>query len=368
MESALALAKLALGQVSPNPAVGAVIVKNNTVVGQGYTQPPGSWHAEIAAIKQAGEKARGAALYVTLEPCCHHGRTPPCTRTIIEAGIMEVHLAMLDPNPLVSGRGRAELEQAGIKVYAGKHEQEAADINEAYTKYITTGKPFITAKFAMSLDGKIATRSGESRWISGEGARRYVHNLRYINDGIMVGINTVVADDPHLTARCCGGRGGTVKKQPLRVIVDSVGRTPLSSRVLSEPGKTVIALGKVAAAEETAHFLRPGIKIVELPGEGQRVDLNRLLEVLGSWEITSLLVEGGATLLGSLFDEGLVDKVIAFVAPVIIGGEKAKTAVGGNGVEKLANSIRLKHVTVERCGEDIMVTGYVKEKDVHRDN
>jgi len=213
----------------------------------------------------------------------------------------------------------------------------------------------------MSLDGKIATRTGESRWISGEEARGYVHNLRYISDAIMVGINTVLADDPHLTARCCGGRGGMVRKQPLRVIVDGKGRTPLHSHIFSEPGKTLMALGKIAKAEETAPFIQSGAEVVELPGEREQVDLEKLLGVLGDWEITSLLVEGGGTLLGSLFDKGLIDKVIAFIAPIIIGGEMAKMAVGGRGVDMLVDSIRLKRVSVERSGEDIMVSGYIRE-------
>ena len=203
MERAICLAKLALGQVSPNPAVGAIVVRDGVIVGQGYTQPPGSWHAEVMALNQAGEQARGAVMYVTLEPCCHYGRTPPCTQALIAAGISEVHLAMLDPNPLVCGRGKAELEKAGIRTYLGEHEAEAREINEAYTKYITTGLPFVTAKFAMSLDGKIATKTGDSRWISGREARRYVHYLRYTSDAIMAGVNTILADDPQLTSRCC---------------------------------------------------------------------------------------------------------------------------------------------------------------------
>ncbi|KKK56245.1 hypothetical protein LCGC14_3066470, partial [marine sediment metagenome] len=252
MEQALSLAKLALGQVSPNPAVGAVVVKNDAVVGQGYTQPPGSWHAEISSLKQAGENTRGGTLYVTLEPCNHYGRTPPCTKAIIDAGIDEVHLAMIDPNPMVSGQGKSELEKEGLKVTVGEHEEEANEINEAYVKFISTGLPFVTAKFAMSLDGKIATRSGDSRWISGEEARKYVHHLRYISDAIMVGANTILADDPRLTTRCCGGRGGTVRKQPLRVIVDGRGRTPLSARIFGEPGNTLLALGRTVKPEDKA--------------------------------------------------------------------------------------------------------------------
>ncbi|MBA7525550.1 Riboflavin biosynthesis protein RibD [subsurface metagenome] len=361
MEQALSLAKLALGQVSPNPAVGAIVVKNGVVIGQGYTQPPGSWHAEVLALKQAGEEARGGVMYVTLEPCCHHGRTPPCTQAIIAAGITEVHLAMLDPNPLVSGRGKDELEREGIKIYVGEHEAEAKEINEAYTKFITTGMPFITAKFAVSLDGKIATKSGDSKWISGNEARKYVHYLRYTTDAVMAGVNTVLVDDPHLTARCCGGKGGTARKQPLRVIVDGKGRTPLTARLFREPGKALLALGRFVTPDEKRALAQVGAELLELPLEEELVDLKGLLKALGEREVTSVLVEGGGTLLGSLFDYGLVDKVVAFIAPIIIGGKEAKTAVGGKGVSKVVDSLKLERIKVEKFGEDLMVSGYVKE-------
>jgi len=366
MEQALSLAKLALGQASPNPAVGAVVVKEGVVVGQGYTQPPGSHHAEVLALKQAGDEARGSAMHVTLEPCCHHGRTPPCTGAIISAGIREVHMAMLDPNPLVSGRGKDELQKAGIKIYLGEHEEEAKEINEAYTKFITTGIPFVTAKFAISLDGKIATRKGNSRWISGREARKYVHCLRYTTDAIMAGVNTLLADNPHLTTRCSGGKGGTARKQPLRVIVDGKGRTPLTARVFSEPGKTLLALGRTAMPEEKAAFAQAGAEILESTTAAEMVDLEKLLGALGKREITSVLVEGGGVLLGSLFDRGLVDKVIAFIAPVIIGGAEAKTAVAGRGVDKVSDSFRLERVRVEKLGDDLMVSGYVTGKGGRR--
>ncbi len=362
MGQALSLARLALGQASPNPAVGAVVVKEGVVVGQGYTQPPGSHHAEVLALKQAGEAARGGMMYVTLEPCCHYGRTPPCTRVIVSAGITEVHMAMLDPNPLVSGRGKDELEGEGIKIYLGEHEEEAKEINEAYTKFITTGIPFVTAKFAISLDGKIATRKGDSRWISGREARKYVHCLRYTTDAIMAGVNTVLADDPHLTTRCSGGRGGTARKQPLRVIVDGEGRTPLTARIFKEPGETLLALGRTATPEERAAFAQAGAEILELPTAEGLVDLEKLLRALGEREITSVLVEGGGILFGSLFDRRLVDKVIAFVAPIIIGGAEARTAVAGGGVDKVADSFRLGRVRVEKLGDDLMVSGYVAAK------
>jgi len=361
MAQALSLAKLALGQVSPNPAVGAIVLKNGVVISQGYTQPPGSWHAEVLALKRAGKEARGGVMYVSLEPCCHHGRTPPCTQAIIAAGISEVHMAMFDPNPLVSGRGKDELEGEGIRVYVGEHEAEAKEINEAYSKFITTGVPFVTAKFAVSLDGKIATKSGDSKWISGNEAREYVHYLRYTADAIMAGVNTVLVDDPYLTARCCGGRGGTARKQPLRVIVDGKGRTPLTARLFSEPGKALLALGRSVTPDERRAFVQIGAELLELPSEEGLVDLKGLLKALGEREITSVLVEGGGTLLGSLFDYGLVDKVVAFIAPIIIGGKEAKTAVGGKGVRKVAESLKLKRIKVERFGQDLMVSGYVKE-------
>jgi len=360
MEQALSLARLALGQVSPNPAVGVVVVSGGVVVGQGYTQPPGSYHAEVVALKQAGDRARGGTMYVTLEPCCHYGRTPPCTKAIIAAVIAEIHLAVLDPNPLVSGRGKKELEREGIRVYVGEHEEAARQVNEAYIKFITTGLPFVTAKFAVSLDGKIATKSGDSKWISGSEARRYVHNLRYTTDAIMAGVNTVLADDPQLTARSGGGRGGAARVQPLRVIVDSKGRTPLTAQVFSQPGKTLLAVGRSITPEEKTALTQTGVEIVELPSEEGRVDVKRLLKTLGEREITSVLVEGGGTLLGSLFDYRLVDRVIAFIAPIIIGGKEAKTAVAGKGVDKVVDSIRLERVSLEKFGDDLMVSGYVK--------
>ena len=360
MAQALSLARLALGQVSPNPAVGAVVVNGDVVVGQGYTQPPGSWHAEIAALKQAGTKARDGVMYVTLEPCCHYGRTPPCSQAIAEAGISEVHLAMIDPSPLVSGRGKSEMEEKGIKVYVGEHEEAASEISEAYTKFITTGIPFVTAKFAMSLDGKIATSSGDSKWISNEESRKYLHILRHITDAIMVGAKTILIDDPHLTARSGGGRGGTSRNQPLRVIVDGRGLISPAARIFSEPGKTLLAIGKVAAPEERKAFSGADADLIELLSDGEQIDMERLLRILGEKQITSVLAEGGGVLLGDLFDRGLVDKVIAFIAPIIIGGAEAKTPVGGKGVDKVVDSIKLERVKVARFGDDLMISGYVK--------
>jgi diaminohydroxyphosphoribosylaminopyrimidine deaminase/5-amino-6-(5-phosphoribosylamino)uracil reductase len=361
MEQALSMAKLALGQVSPNPAVGAVIVKNGEVIGKGYTQPPGSSHAEIVALQQAGPEAKGATLYVTLEPCCHYGRTSPCTQSIITAGISEVHMAILDPNPAVNGKGKAELENAGIKTFLGECEKKAREINEAYIKFQLTGLPFITIKYAMSLDGKIATWTGDSKWISGEESRHFVHNMRYINDAIMAGVNTVLADDPQLTARCGGGRGGTAKKQPLRIIIDGMGLTPVTAKVFTEPGKTLLVLGRKTTEMEREAYCRVGAELFEIPSENGYIELKILMEELGKRQIMSILVEGGSILFGSLFDQKLVDKVVIFVAPIIIGGEKAKTAIGGRGVEKVMDAVKLKNISEERFGDDVMFVGYIKE-------
>ena len=365
MEQALSLAKLALGQVSPNPAVGALVIRDGEIVGQGYTQPPGSAHAEIIALRQAGDAARGSTMYVTLEPCCHYGRTPPCTEAIINAGISEVHIAMLDPNTLVGGKGERELVKNGIRTFIGEHENEAREINEAYIKYITTGMPFVTAKFAMSLDGKIATWSGDSKWISSGGSRRWVHSLRSVTDAIMVGVNTVIADDPQLTFRC-GERGGIIKKQPFRVIVDTRGRTPSSARLFGEPGKTILAMGRPVNPDVTGVYSQNNaysqnkVELLELPMKDGMVDLEELLREIGKREITSVLVEGGGTLLGSLFDNRLVDKVIAFMAPIIIGGAGAVTAVGGRGVKTVAEAIRLENVVTRNCEDDIIISAYVR--------
>lgn len=358
MARALSLARLALGNTSPNPAVGAVVVKKGVVVGQGFTQPPGSDHAEIMALRQAGDAARGATLYVTLEPCCHYGRTPPCTGAIINAGIAEVHYATNDPNPVVNCQGKEQLEKSGVKVYTGEHEEESRRLNEAYIKYIVTRKPFIIAKFAMSLDGKIATATGDSRWISGEESRRFVHYLRHTSDAIMVGVNTVLTDNPQLTVRIALA-GGLIGKQPYRVILDSRGRTPPDATVFKAPGKTLMAVSEKLEPPKLDSLRKTGAELIKLPEDNGLLDLERLFEELGKREITSVLVEGGGILLGSLFDRRLVDKVYAFIAPIIIGGQDAKSPVESKGVTKVGEAWHLQRTRVEMLGEDIMVAGYL---------
>ncbi|MBI2957785.1 MAG: bifunctional diaminohydroxyphosphoribosylaminopyrimidine deaminase/5-amino-6-(5-phosphoribosylamino)uracil reductase RibD [Chloroflexi bacterium] len=361
MRGALTLAKLALGSTSPNPAVGAIIVRHGLVVGMGHTQPPGSWHAEAMALQQAGQKASGAVMYVTLEPCCHYGRTPPCTEAIINSGIEEVHVATTDPNPIVAGKGIAALEKAGIRVVSGELEAEAREVNEAYAKFITTGMPFVTVKMAMSVDGKIATRTGDSKWISGEESRKWVHNLRHVVDAVMVGVNTVITDDPRLTARLSSGKGGKSKKQPLRIIVDGRGTTPCDAHLFKEPGNTVIVLTRAGDASRKDAYRALGAEVLETESAGNgvsAVDLRELLSEMGRRQVTHILVEGGSRLAGSLFDAELVDKVVMFVAPIIIGGAGAASAVGGSGVDKVAGAFALERVAVRKFGDDIMISGY----------
>lgn len=356
MERAIELARECLGTTSPNPAVGAVIVKDGVVVGEGRTQPAGSWHAEMVAIQQAEEKARGSTVYVSLEPCRHYGRTPPCTNALIAAGVVEVHVATVDPNPLVAGRGLQDLSAAGIHTVQGEREDEAKEIIESHAKYITTGLPLVIAKFGASLDGKIATHTGVSYWVTGDESRKHFHSVRAQMDAIMVGVNTLIADDPQLTAR---PDGTAQARQPLKVIVDSRARTPTTALALKPPGKALIAVTEAASQDSVAALKRAGAEVVKLPSCDGRVDLLELMRELGRREITNVLVEGGGEVHGSLFDLGLVDKVMAYIAPVIIGGAEAVPAVGGRGAATMDTAYRLFRVKVQRLGEDVLVVGYV---------
>ena len=354
MARALELARQALGTTSPNPAVGAVLVNDGRVVGEGYTQPPGGPHAEVVAIERAGDAARGSILYVTLEPCPTYGRTPPCTRAVVGAGVREVHAAMRDPGiPPCSGID--ELRASGIVVTEGEGEAEARRINEAYIKHRLTGLPFVIAKWAMSLDGKIAVTSGDSRWVSGPETREWSHRLRTQIDAIMVGVRTVLVDDPQLTAR--PGDADSAR-QPLRIVADSRGRTPVTARVLDGPGRALLATTEASSARWRQQMTEAGAEVLVLPDAEGRVDVAALLRALGERETLSLLVEGGGELLGSFFDAGLVDKVHAIVAPLIIGGMDAPAAVAGRGAERMAEALRLRDIVIERLGEDVLVTGY----------
>jgi diaminohydroxyphosphoribosylaminopyrimidine deaminase/5-amino-6-(5-phosphoribosylamino)uracil reductase len=329
-------------------------VKDGQVVGEGATQPPGGPHAEKVALEQAGAQARGATLYVTLEPCSRHNRTPPCTTAIAEAGIARVHLAVLDPNPQ-QGQGKTELEAAGIATLLGEGEREARRVSEAFFKWITTGLPFVYGKFAASLDGKIATNSGESQWITGEAARSVVHGLRSQVDAIMVGSNTALRDDPRLTPR---QGDAPSERSPTRVVVDTAARLPATARMLGEPGKSLIATTSKASAEARRALEAAGAEVLTLPEGDGGVDLASLLAELGERELTSILVEGGGELLGSFFEQGLVDKVLAFIAPVVIGGRDAPTAVAGHGIASLSQALRLRDVEVQQLDGDVLITGY----------
>ncbi|MCH8026104.1 MAG: bifunctional diaminohydroxyphosphoribosylaminopyrimidine deaminase/5-amino-6-(5-phosphoribosylamino)uracil reductase RibD [Chloroflexi bacterium] len=361
MARALALARETVGRTSPNPAVGAVVVKDGRIVSEGRYEGPGTPHAEAVALEIAGAEARGATLYVTLEPCCHRGRTPPCAEAIVEAGVAEVRFAHLDPDTRTSGRGQSQLEQAGISAIGGEGAAEARRINEAYLKHRTTGLPFVIAKFAVSLDGKIATAGGDARWVSGEPARAWVHQLRLTVDAIAVGVNTVLADDPQLTARPTDANGESrlAERQPLRVILDSRGRTPRDAKALACGAKTLVATTDTSPEAWRREIEEAGALVAVLPtDDAGRASLPELLEQLGRSEVLTVLVEGGGILLGSFFDQRLVDKVHAVIAPVIIGGADAPTAVAGEGAARMADALRLREVTIEQLGEDVLVTGY----------
>ena len=348
MRRAVSLARQAQGSTSPNPAVGAVVVKNGEIVGEGFTQPPGGDHAEVVALKQAGSLANGATLYVTLEPCNHLGRTPPCTDAIISAGISTVHVAVRDPNPDVAGGGLERLEAGRIRSQLGAEAGAVQRQLEAWVKYVTTGRPYITAKFAMSLDGKIATQAGDSKWITGDKARWHVHKMRARTDAIMVGVGTVLADDPRLTAR--DERGSPLERQPLRVVVDTLGRLPAKARLIKEPGETLLAVAPGIDLLQHGE-LGNGAEIQQFPVRDGHIHLERLIEFLAAErDVTSIMVEGGGTLLGSLFDLGMVDKVVAFVAPTVIGGKSAPSPVGGSGVEMMADAFQLERVRWKRLG------------------
>ena len=355
MREALLLAANARGRTSPNPLVGAVIVREGRIVGAGWHRKAGTPHAEVHALAMAGDLAHGATAYVTLEPCSHHGRTGPCAEALIKAGVKRVVTAMLDPNPLVAGRGKAMLEAAGVEVTVGVLAEEARRLNEAYLKWVTEKLPFVTLKTAMTLDGKIATAAGKSQWITGEAARRRVHEMRDVADAIVVGIGTVLADDPSLTTRLAGGTG----RNPVRVIVDSRARTPLAAKVVQDgAAKTLVAVTRAAPEERCAALEAAGVEVVRA-GEGERVDLTALMRLLAARDLTSVFVEGGGTLNFSLLAAGLVDKIHAFIAPKIVGGARALTSIEGEGFAELADAVELKELTAEMVGADVLLTGYV---------
>ena len=355
MRAALKEARLAVGRVSPNPAVGAIVVRDGRIIGRGHTQPPGQAHAEVMALLEAGDAARGATVYVTLEPCSHHGRTPPCTDALIAAGVVAVSYSIQDPDERVSGSGVQALRDAGIEVAEGDGASEAIRINEGFLKHRFTGLPIVIAKFAASLDGRIAASSGDARWVSGEEARAWAHDLRTQVDAILVGSNTVLQDDPHLTAR-----PGSVlaDRQPLRVVIDGAGRLSSLARVFDEAARTVLITTTHTRPDWRANF-PPHVEVVVLPaGEDRRhVHLGALLTYLGGREVLTLLVEGGGELLGAFFDQRAVDRLYTVIAPVIVGAVEAPSAVAGEGASVMRDAPRLRNPSVTRLGDDVLFEG-----------
>ena len=346
MRQALALARRGLGRTSPNPPVGAVVVKRGRIVGRGWHRGPGTAHGEAAALRAAGAQARGATLYVTLEPCNHHGRTGPCTEAILTSGVRRVVFGARDPNPHVRGGGAARLRRAGLEVVGGVERAACEEMVAGFVSLVRRGRPLVTLKLAATLDGRIATRTGDSRWISGPAARARVHEWRNEMDAVMVGIGTVLADDPQLTCRRRGGR------DPLRVIVDSRLRTPLSAVVLTKEAAPATLLASVVSRGSKLSALRErGATVLSLPGRGKRVSLRRLLAALGQRGIATVLLEGGATLAAAALREGVVDRLALFVAPRLIGGD-GRPMLAALGVRRLTDAPRLRLLGVERVGDD----------------
>lgn len=365
MDLALHQARTALGRVAPNPAVGAVLVRDGQIVGLGATQPPPGPHAEAVALRAAGDLARGADLYVTLEPCSHHGRTPPCADAIIAAGVRRVVAATGDPHPLVDGGGFAKLRAAGIQGEAGLRSDEALEIIGGFVTRIKTGRPRTTAKYAMTLDGRIATRTGHSRWVSGPESRKDVHIRRDRSDAILVGIGTLLADDPQLTTRLpndLAGYGGS--HHPLRIVLDSQARTPVNARMLSSEtlGQTIIFASEQAPFARVKALREVGTEVVLL----EQVAAEAVLQCLGQRGINDLFIEGGGTVLGAFFDAGLIDRVCVYVAPSIVGGVGATAPVGGEGVATMPAAWKIVDRTVTTLGDDLLIQGRVEagEADV----
>jgi diaminohydroxyphosphoribosylaminopyrimidine deaminase / 5-amino-6-(5-phosphoribosylamino)uracil reductase len=376
MKMALRLAARGAGWVSPNPMVGAVVVQDGTIVGRGFHRRVGAPHAEVEALRQAGDAAKGADLYVTLEPCNHQGRTPPCTQAILAAGVRRVIMATRDPNPQVAGNGAAFLAAQGVEVTEGLLAAAARHLNAAWFKWVATGLPLVVAKAACSLDGKIATAAGESQWLTGEKARAFGHRLRHECDAILVGIDTVLADDPQLTTRLPGKKTGNRKpktekrflgKDPIRVVLDSRLRIPLTAKLLhlNSPASTWVACTAAAPQEKIRALQDLGAEVLVLPAAGReesapgagRVALLPLLETLGRRQVQSLLVEGGAQVLGAFFQQKQVDKFYFFYAPLFLGGQGAPGVLGGSGVAHLQDAPRARNLSIRRIDQDIVMIG-----------
>jgi len=350
LEQTLGLAKKGRGETYPNPMVGAVIVANGRILGKGYHHRAGEPHAEIEALQSVKGSLKGTTLYVNLEPCAHQGKTPPCVEAIIKAGISRVVIATLDPNPLVSGNGVARLRQAGINVSVGSLAEKARSLNEAFFGFHEAHRPFIAIKFAASLDGKIATSNHDSKWITNEKARAYARSLRSQYQAVLVGVNTVIDDNPHLGARSPG------KQDPLRIILDTTLRIPPKSQVLRDDNVLVITTKRAPQAKRKA-LSDQGVSVFII--QSDQIELSKVRKELVRREIISILVEGGGTVIGSFVDNGLVDKIYAFYGPLIIGGTTAIAAVGGHGADTISQSLHLHNLAYKKIDDTMLISGYV---------
>jgi diaminohydroxyphosphoribosylaminopyrimidine deaminase / 5-amino-6-(5-phosphoribosylamino)uracil reductase len=362
MTAALNLAEKGRGFTSPNPMVGAVVVKDHRIIGKGFHEEAGKPHAEANAIDNAKETPKNAVLYVTLEPCHHTGRTPPCTQKIISAGIKRVVVAMEDPNPNVCGGGNKYLRQMGVDVAVGVCEQEAKKQNEVFIKYVKTNRPFVILKWASTLDGRIASKTGDAKWISNEFSRDRVHQIRHSVDAIMVGIGTITADNPKLTARLSGLINGKKERNPIRLVLDTALSIREDAELLRQDAKTIMITGDLTEQPEKLlkkkHLAENGVRVLEMPVNQGRIDLNALLDQLGHMGITSLLIEGGSRVIASALSQKIADQVILFYGPKILGGNDGIPAVNGIGPEKIADAVHLKDISIQRIGDDLMITGY----------
>lgn len=358
MEMALDLARKGQGFTSPNPMVGAVVVKNGKVVGTGYHRAVGRPHAEVNAIDDAGDGAKGAALYVNLEPCNHSGRTPPCTHQILQAGIRRVVVAMKDPNTEVKGGGIDFLKKHGIHVTLGVCEEKAKRLNEIFVKYVSTKRPFVILKCAATLDGWIATRSGDSKWVTNKCSRGFVHEMRHAVDAILVGVNTVHADDPSLTARLDHGQA----KDPIRIILDTHLSISADARVLrlKSDSDTILVAGEGVNKEKKTALEKNGARIIESPTENDLIEMDYLMGQLGELGITSLLIEGGGRVIASALNAEIVDKILFFYAPKILGGDDGISICRGEGPDVMSDCISVRNIAVQRFGDDVMIEGYIR--------
>ncbi len=360
MTLALHLAAKGRGTASPNPMVGAVVVKQDRIVGQGYHHRPGQPHAEILALRQAGRRAKGATLYVTLEPCCHLAkRTPPCVPAVVQSGVRRVVVAMSDPNPSVKGRGAAALRRAGLSVTMGVGRREAEELNKSYGHWIKTKQPYVILKAGMTLDGQIATASGESRWITSRQSRQEVHRLRAEVDAVLVGVGTVSTDDPSLTARSGAQLRKLAPRQPLRVVVDSRLRIPLNAQILSHQteAKTIVATTSSAPSARRAAIRRQGIETIVLPPVRRRVSLPALFRELGRRGVTSVLVEGGSEINAAMLQAKLVHRLRLYLAPSLLGGRNAKGVIGGTSPVRLGQALKIRRMHVRSVGGDVVIEG-----------